>query len=78
MDTDNKNYPALQFASSELSAFAVCIDLFIISLKNGELIRFTPDNVQRFQDWLIAHGVRDVKNDKHLDKLVQRAGMYEH
>lgn len=60
MDTDNKLYPGLQFPASELSAFAVCIDLFIISLKDGEIIRFTPDNVQVFNDWLISNGVRDV------------------
>lgn len=63
MGTAKKTYPALQYPASDLSAFAVCIDMFIISLKNGEIIHFTPDNIQEFYDWLIAHSVRDVKNE---------------
>lgn len=63
MDTANNTYPALKFPSSELSAFTYSIDCFIISLKNGELINFTPDNVQTFYDWLIANGVRDIKKE---------------
>lgn len=60
MDTANNTYPSLQFTASELSAFTVSFDSFIISLKNGELIHFTPDNIENFHDWLTAHGVRDV------------------
>ncbi|WP_338839280.1 hypothetical protein [Flavobacterium ginsenosidimutans] len=63
MGTAKNTYPALQYPASDLSAFAVCIDMFIISLKNGEIIHFTPDNVQRFYDWLIDHSVRDVQNE---------------
>lgn len=63
MGTAKNTYPALQYPASDLSAFAVCIDMFIISLKNGEIIHFTPDNVQRFYDWLIDHSVRDVRNE---------------
>lgn len=64
MDTGNKTYPALNIPASELSAFAVCIDLFIISLKNGNLVHFTPDDGKSFYDWLVAHGIRDVEKDK--------------
>ncbi|CAM2854475.1 hypothetical protein DRF59_00935 [Chryseobacterium flavum] len=63
MDTANNTYPDLKFPSSELSAFAVTIDFFIISFKNGNLIHFVPDNVQTFYDWLIAHGVRDIQKE---------------
>ncbi len=64
MDTANNTFPALQFPASELSAFAVTMDVFTISLKNGKLVQFKPHNVQTFYDWLIAHGVRDIKEDE--------------
>ncbi len=50
MDTANITYPALAFPASEISAFAVAIDYFILSLKNGEIIHFQPDNTQIFYD----------------------------
>lgn len=61
MDTANNTYPAFTFPATELSAFAVSVDFFIISLKNGKIIHFTPDNALTFYDWLVAHGVRDIK-----------------
>lgn len=64
MDTASNTYPALQFPASELSAFAVTMDIFTISLKNGKLIHFKPDDMQTFYDWLIAHGVRDIQKQK--------------
>jgi hypothetical protein len=60
MDTASNTYPALEFPASELSAFAVTIDCFIISLKNGNIIKFTPDNVGDFYHWLIIHDIRDI------------------
>lgn len=60
MDTANDTYPALEFPASELSAFAVTIDFFIISVKNGDIIHFQPENVEHFHDWLVNHGVRDI------------------
>lgn len=75
MDTGSKNYPALNIPDSELSAFTVCIDLFIISLKNGELIRFTPDDVGRFYDWLISHSVRDIRTTDLLNDAAKNEEM---
>ncbi|MBN8785824.1 hypothetical protein CMT72_17055 [Elizabethkingia anophelis] len=60
MDTVSNTYPALAFPASELSAFAVTIDCFIISLKNGTVISFTPDDLGEFYHWLIIHNIRDI------------------
>lgn len=70
MDTVNKTYPELQFPASELSAFAVTINYFIISLKNGEIVHFEPDDVQSFYDWLIVNGVRDIREKEVLPLVV--------
>lgn len=62
METIKSTYPALNFTASELSAFAFTTNLFTISLKNGQIINFTPDDTDDFYNWLIAHNVRDVQN----------------
>jgi len=64
MDTVNNTYPALKFPASELSAFVATIDFFIISLKNGDVIHFTPDNVDNFYHWLMVHNIRDIKTEE--------------
>lgn len=61
MDNVNNTYPALEFPASELSAFGFIYNFFSISLKNGTIIHFTPDDMQSFYDWLISHGVRDIR-----------------
>ncbi len=69
MDTVNNTYPALKFPASKLSAFAATIDFFIISLKNGDVICFTPDNVDNFYRWLMVHNIRDIKVEKTKKEL---------
>ncbi|MDN4028929.1 hypothetical protein [Chryseobacterium gambrini] len=69
MDTVNNTYPALKFPASELSAFAAAIHFFIISLKNGDAIHFTPDNVENFYRWLMVHNIRDIKAEKTKTEL---------
>jgi hypothetical protein len=31
-------YPEFDYPASHLSAFTLCIDVFIVSLKNGEIV----------------------------------------
>ncbi|MBN9313959.1 hypothetical protein [Elizabethkingia miricola] len=51
---DNKHifYPEFDHPASQLSAFSLCIDVFIIALKNGEIVRF--------KEWLDCFKVRDI------------------
>jgi hypothetical protein len=59
MDRED-SYPGFKYKASELSAFGVAIDTFVISLRNKELVRFTPIDAGHFRAWLTAHGIRDV------------------
>jgi hypothetical protein len=63
MNTVNNTYPALKFPASELSAFGFISNFFSISLRNGNIIHFMPDDVESFYNWLLEHGVRDIRND---------------
>ena len=61
-------YPEFPHRAGALSAYIFSIDIFIINLKNDDLVRFTPIDPAAFQQWLDAHGVRNV-NDQ-LGKMV--------
>lgn len=61
METIQNTYPALDFSASELSAFAFTTSFFTISLKNGQIINFTPDDTDDFYKWLLAHNIRDIQ-----------------
>lgn len=48
------------FEASELSAFANTFGTFIISLKNGNIVHYTPEDEAAFYEWLQASNVREV------------------
>ena len=64
MDTVNNTYPALEFPAFELSAFTVASGCFSISLKNGKIIHFTPENEDDFCHWLNTHNIRDIRKEE--------------
>mgnify|MGYP007089894528 CR=1 FL=1 len=60
MDNEHIFYPEFDYPASHLSAFTFCIDVFIISLKNGEIVRFKPHEIAPFKEWLVRFKVRDI------------------
>lgn len=78
MDTMNQNYPALNYPARNLSAFTVCIDIFTISLKNGEVVHFKPNDTDRFYAWLKKHNIRDISKEDNCKEIIvdnQREGL---
>lgn len=63
MGTENNKYPGFEYQASELSAFILSIDTFIISLKNGRITHFCPGETEEFKKWLNANSVRDISID---------------
>ncbi|NLR58821.1 hypothetical protein HGH93_11960 [Chitinophaga polysaccharea] len=62
--TDENTYPGLPVIANEISAFRYVqpLQTFILSLKDRErIIRFEPDEVQPFIDWLNTHYIREYK-----------------
>ncbi len=59
-------YPDFDYPASQLSVFSLCIDLFIISLKNGEIVRFKPTEIAHFKEWLNRNKVRDIALDNGI------------
>jgi len=66
MKQEPVQYPDFDYAASQLSAFSLCIDIFIISLKNGRLVKFQPKDIAHFKEWLIRYKVRDIAVDNGL------------
>ncbi|MCA6441086.1 MULTISPECIES: hypothetical protein [unclassified Arcicella] len=63
MDSKEIFYPEFGYPVSHLSAFSLCIDTYIISLKNGKIVRFKPDETDHFREWLNCYNVRDIEID---------------
>lgn|GEM_PF-1329698 len=60
MENEHIFYPEFEHPASQLSAFSLCIDVFIISLKSGEIVRFKPPEPAHFKEWLCRFKVRDI------------------
>lgn len=60
MEKEPVFYPEFDYPASQLSAFSLCIDVFIIALKNGEIVRFKPNEIAHFKEWLNRFKVRDI------------------
>ncbi|AZA92884.1 MAG: hypothetical protein J0H29_00075 [Sphingobacteriales bacterium] len=60
MDSKDIFYPEFEHPASQLSAFSLCIDVFIISLKNGEIVSFKPNEIAPFKEWLDRFKVRNI------------------
>jgi hypothetical protein len=56
----NNHYPGFGYLVSELSAFLQGMDSFSISLKNGDVTRFSPTNIGEFKKWLEENNIRDI------------------
>ncbi|MET7000683.1 hypothetical protein [Chitinophaga defluvii] len=57
-----ETFPGLPYAANEISAYMLGVEtIYILSLKNGQMPRFQPDDVESFVIWLKAHKIREVK-----------------
>lgn len=66
MENEHLFYPDFDHPGSKLSAFTLCIDLYIISLNDGEIICFKPADIMHFGECLRKHSVRDITVDNSM------------
>ena len=69
MNTFTSRFAGFEHEASALSAYAFSIDTFIVSLRDGQIVRFVTDRPEDFRQWLEGHGVRNVTDT--LGKMVQ-------
>ena len=63
MKTTAAHYPGFPYSASELFQFIVVQDLFSIILNNGDIVKFIPDDIYDFKDWLLTHQVKDIRSE---------------
>ena len=62
---DKCYYPGFDHAASQLSAFIFSFDVFIIGLKNKDIIQHRPEDPKDFLKWLREHKIRDISSDRY-------------
>lgn len=55
-------FPDFIYSAQSLSAFNMYLGAFIISLKDGSIVRYEPKDAILFKEWLLRHGVRDIES----------------
>ncbi len=60
MNKSTNQYPGFNHIAGNISAFLLCIDIFIILLKDDSIIQFVADNKEQFRHWLLENNVREV------------------
>ena len=68
MNTFTSRFAGFEHEASALSAYAFSIDTFIVSLKDGQIVRFVTDRPDDFRQWLQGQGARNV--NETLGKMV--------
>ncbi len=67
----HNTYEGLHQNANELSAFLFTVDTFILSLKDGSIIQFKPDNAESFRNWLVSNKVRDCSKDDGIPPAIK-------
>lgn len=62
--TSAAHYPDFKYSAGELSKFLAATEFFTIMLKNGDIVHFTPKNVNEFRKWLLENKVQDIRTEK--------------
>ncbi len=66
---DNRDqYEGFEHAASELSAYTSSVGIFIISMKNGSIVHYTPKDEEAFALWLKDNKIRDIRTNDGTKK----------
>lgn len=62
--TSADHYPDFEYTAGQLSKFLAASDFFTIMLKNGDIIHFTPKDVDAFQKWLEKNNIPSIRSQE--------------
>jgi len=57
------------YTADELQSYLLSVDTFIVTLKNGRVVQYSPPSIASFRRWLIDNNVRDSRRYMHLTEL---------
>ncbi|QNL52218.1 hypothetical protein H8S90_11955 [Olivibacter sp. SDN3] len=56
-------FPNFEYPASEVSMYICILKDFTLMLKNGDIVKFTPDNEDTFKAWLDDNGIKNIRNE---------------
>ncbi len=59
-------YPSFPYTADQLSAYMERKGFFIISFKQGRILRHEPEDPVSFKKWLVDNNVRDINDGRPL------------
>ena len=62
--TLSDQFPGFEHAAIELNKFIATADMVTIMLKDGGIVHHSPKDMAAFTDWLRAHCIEDIKQNK--------------
>lgn len=61
MKTTSEHFPGFAYSVKELYQYIAVADLFTIILDNGDIIKFTPNRPEEFEQWLLDNGIGNIR-----------------
>ena len=56
------NYPGFNYEANHLSKFLATAGIVTILLKNGEIIHYSPTDINAFMQWLEVHSIENIRD----------------
>lgn len=57
-------YPDFEYTAGQLVKFLAASEFFTIMLKNGDIIHFTPKDVNDFEKWLEKNNIPSIRSEE--------------
>lgn len=56
------NYPGFDYQAEQLSKFLCTAGIVTLLLKNGEIVHYTPTDIDAFMQWLKGHQIENIRD----------------
>lgn len=58
------HFPNFEYSASEVFSYMYILKDFTLMLNNGDIVKFTPDDVDALKKWLDDKGVQNIREEK--------------
>lgn len=62
--TSADHYPDFKYSGRQLAKYLAANEFFTIMLKNGDIIHFTPKDVDAFRKWLEKNSIPSIRSEE--------------
>lgn len=58
------HYPGFKYSANDLLKYITILNDFTIMLKDGDIIKYIPDNDTAFKIWLKENNIQNIREEK--------------